>query len=96
MKRVLTPSIARHLVKVCANIRALRRRAGLTQEELADAAGIDSELLARIERGATDFGVSVLVAIANALHVAPDELLAGSANALFGVRVVSRLDDHEP
>jgi transcriptional regulator with XRE-family HTH domain len=75
MGEELSPSIAQHLERLVANIRACRLRSGLTQEQLADAAQIELRLLERIERGATNFDVYALVALASALGVRPDELL---------------------
>jgi transcriptional regulator with XRE-family HTH domain len=59
---------------VAANVRRARLRRGLTQEELAEAAGVDLTYLQRIERGTANPSVRVLVSIANALDVPPSRL----------------------
>lgn len=60
---------------VGANVSRLRVRQGLTQESLAEAAGLDVRYLVRIQRGAVGPSMEVLVALANALEVSPDRLL---------------------
>jgi transcriptional regulator with XRE-family HTH domain len=54
-------------------------RAGLTQEKLAEAAGLDLRFLQRIERGRTNLSVAVLVALAEALGVSPGGLFRKAA-----------------
>lgn len=56
-------------------IRALRRGAMLTQEELAQQAGISASFLGHIERGTRVLSVETLMALCNALGVTPNELL---------------------
>src|SRR5438552_3623177 len=60
---------------VAANVARIRTRQGLTQEELAERANLGLRHLQRVERGGADLGVSVLVALADALDVAPAILL---------------------
>lgn len=50
------------------DIRAQRVRLGLTQEQLADAAGVSQSLVARIELGEVDPSYSTLKAIVQALN----------------------------
>ena len=49
----------------------------MTQEELAERAGLHSRYISRIELGGANFGVSVLFQIARGLGSTPSELLAG-------------------
>jgi transcriptional regulator with XRE-family HTH domain len=58
-----------------SKIRAARRRAGLSQAELATKAGISQATLSRIERGEGDPRTNVLEEIARACGVALPELL---------------------
>jgi transcriptional regulator with XRE-family HTH domain len=62
-----------------ANVSRARARAGLTQEKLAEAAEVDLRFLQRVERGRTNLSVAVLVALADALGVAPGSLLRKAA-----------------
>jgi transcriptional regulator with XRE-family HTH domain len=48
----------------------------MTQEELADRAGLSSRYLGSIERGAVSASVTVLGRLAQALRVSPCELIA--------------------
>jgi transcriptional regulator with XRE-family HTH domain len=59
------------------NIRRLRRRRGLTQEELAFEAGIDLTYMGGIERGKRNPSLLVLVRIAKALAVPLAKLVSG-------------------
>ena len=59
--------LALYLRSVAANLRRLRLRRGLTQEALAERAGLDLSYEQRVERGATNLSMSVLVALARAL-----------------------------
>ena len=60
---------------VAANVRQLRLARGLTQETLAEAAGLDLSYVQRVERAETNPTIEVLVDFANALEVAPGVLL---------------------
>ncbi|RZJ42882.1 MAG: XRE family transcriptional regulator, partial [Brevundimonas sp.] len=55
------------------NVRALRVRAGLSQEELAFRAGMKRTYLSDLERGTRNPSVRALGRLADALSVAPDE-----------------------
>lgn len=54
---------------VGANIRALRIARGLTQEALADLAGLDSKTVSRAENGVYAISVDQVVRLARALGV---------------------------
>jgi transcriptional regulator with XRE-family HTH domain len=58
-----------------ANLRKARRRAGLTQEQVALASGIPQAHYSRIETGKRDPGIRTLIRIAKALKTTPAELL---------------------
>lgn len=60
-------------------IKYFRRRALLTQAQLAEQTGIDQSAICRIERGERDFTVKQLMAIAGALKVNPATLLPSKA-----------------
>lgn len=59
-------------------IRQLRRQKSLTQEQLAEIAGISPSFLGHIERGTRIASVDTLVALCNALEVTPNYLLSAS------------------
>jgi transcriptional regulator with XRE-family HTH domain len=69
-----------HLVKpwlerVAANVRRLRLRKGLTQEALAERAGIEARYVQSLERARANLTLAVLCGIAEALGVDPRALL---------------------
>lgn len=61
------------------NLRRIRHDKQLTQEELADSAGLSARYIGAIERADVSASVSVLGQIADALSVEPGELLKSSA-----------------
>lgn len=54
-----------------ARVKNLRLQAGLSQREVAEAAGLNRHTLLRLELGKSDIGASRLPALAKALGVAP-------------------------
>lgn len=61
-----------------AKVRACRKKQKLTQEQLAEAAGISSSFMGHIERGTRIASLDTLVALCNALDVSPEYLLSAS------------------
>ena len=59
-------------------IRTTRKRARLTQEQLASMVGISLPFLGHVERGTRIPSAETLVSFANVLHVPVDFLLADS------------------
>ena len=59
---------------------ALRRKAGKTQEQVAEAAELSARAYADIERGTANPRFLTIVRICNALSVTPDALLAERTN----------------
>lgn len=57
------------------NVRTIRLEAGLSQEELAFRAGLKRSYLSDLERGTRNPSVRALGRIADALGIAPSELL---------------------
>ncbi|WP_236827912.1 MULTISPECIES: helix-turn-helix domain-containing protein [unclassified Blastococcus] len=56
-------------------LRQARRAADLTQEALAQASGVGTEHVQRIERGAANPTVATLYALSDALHIPVGNLL---------------------
>lgn len=63
---------------VARNLKRLRLQAGLSQEALADAAGLDRTYVSALERCRYAATVDVLERLSVALDVDPIELLRGS------------------
>ena len=54
---------------------AIRKIYGMTQNEVAEAAGLANRTYADIERGTVKMRVDTIIHICNALHITPDEIL---------------------
>jgi transcriptional regulator with XRE-family HTH domain len=63
---------------MAVNLRRVRHAKGMTQEELADRAGLSARYVGAIERANVAASVTVLGQIAEALAVEPGELLKRS------------------
>ncbi len=60
---------------VAVNLRRIRHTKNMTQEELADAAGLSMRYVGAIERADVSASVTVLGQIAEALMIEPAELV---------------------
>ena len=56
-------------------ILAVRKKAGLTQSEVAEAANLSDRTYADIERGTVNMRIETVLRICSALHITPDEIL---------------------
>lgn len=61
---------------------AIRKRAGYTQAEVAEAAGLSDRTYADIERGTVNMRVETMLRICSVLHITPDEILTGNESPL--------------
>jgi transcriptional regulator with XRE-family HTH domain len=61
---------------MATNVRRTRHAKQMTQEELADRAGLSARYLGSIERAAVSASVTVLGRLAEALDVSPCELIS--------------------
>ncbi len=64
------------LRRLGARVRALRDAAGLTQQALADATGMEPANISRIERGSLGVSIRSLVDLAGALGVQPSAVIS--------------------
>jgi transcriptional regulator with XRE-family HTH domain len=53
----------------------VRKRMGMTQAEVAEAAGLSDRTYADIERGTVNMRTETILRICNVLHITPDEIL---------------------
>lgn len=67
-------------------IRALRKQKGLTQDNLAEMAGIDSKSLSRIECGRFNPALDTLENLAHALEVSMREFFTDSTESIDELR----------
>ncbi len=54
---------------------AVRKRIGMTQAEVAEAAGLSDRTYADIERGTVNMRIETILRICQVLHITPDEIL---------------------
>lgn len=59
------------------NIREMRQAAGMSQEQLADAAKVHLSEVSRVERAERDLRLSTILRLAAGLSVRPTELFDG-------------------
>lgn len=57
------------------HLRRLRHEAGLSQEELADLAGVNRTYISKLETGATFVGLEILGKLAHVLKSEPSDML---------------------
>ena len=77
--------------RVGEQVRARRGALGLSQARLAEAAGISTELVSRIERGRCLPSVTTLVALSRNLGCTPNDLLSFSGRAPPELRALTTL-----
>ena len=53
----------------------IRKRMGMTQAEVAEAAGLSDRTYADIERGTVNMRIETILRICNVLHITPNEIL---------------------
>jgi transcriptional regulator with XRE-family HTH domain len=61
---------------LAANLRRLRTEVGLSQEELADRAGVHRTYISSVERGQRNVSLENIFGLATALGVDPRDLIA--------------------
>jgi transcriptional regulator with XRE-family HTH domain len=71
------PRIQRHREAFGHRVREHRLALGMSQEELADAAGIHRTYVSSVERGRRNVSLDNIVALAHALRIDPARLLEG-------------------
>ena len=61
----------------------IRKRMGMTQAEVAEAAGLSDRTYADIERGTVNMRTETILRICNVLHITPDEVLPEENTSLI-------------
>ncbi len=77
---------------------AIRKRMGMTQSEVAEAAGLSDRTYADIERGTVNMRTETILRICNVLHITPDEVLTddNSAASARQDEIIQRLNACNP
>ena len=60
----------------------IRKRMGMTQAEVAEAAGLSDRTYADIERGSVNMRTETILCICSVLHITPDEILTEESASL--------------
>jgi transcriptional regulator with XRE-family HTH domain len=68
-----------HTERFAENVRRLRRREGISAEELGFRAGVHRNHVGSIERGETEPRLGTLIRLIGALGTTPNEILDGIA-----------------
>jgi transcriptional regulator with XRE-family HTH domain len=61
---------------------SVRKRMGMTQAEVAEAAGLSDRTYADIERGTVNMRIETILRICGVLHITPDEILTDDSTSL--------------
>ena len=61
---------------------AIRKKCGMTQVEVAEAADLSNRTYADIERGTSNMRVDTVIKICSALHITPDEILTSNTTEM--------------
>ena len=73
---------------------AIRKRTGMTQAEVAEAAGLSDRTYADIERGSTNMRIETLIKICGALGITPNDILIEYNNIVITeAEIADRIND---
>ena len=61
----------------------IRKRMGMTQAEVAEAAGLSDRTYADIERGTANMRTETILRICKVLHITPDTILTEEEPSIF-------------
>ncbi len=63
------------LLTIGSKLHTIRKRMGMTQAEVAEAAKLSDRTYADIERGTVNMRIETILSICRALHITPDDVL---------------------
>lgn len=86
------------LVAIGNKLLLIRKRMGMTQAEVAEAAGLSDRTYADIERGTVNMRIETILRICRALHITPDEILTedNSPATIRQEELIARLNACNP
>lgn len=86
------------LITIGNKLLAIRKRMGMTQAEVAEAAGLSDRTYADIERGSVNMRIETILRICSVLHITPDEILTvrNSTETLRQIELFERLNACNP
>nr|QGT50985.1 hypothetical protein Firmicute1046_0610 [uncultured Firmicutes bacterium] len=62
---------------------SIRKRMGMTQAEVAEAADLSMRTYSDIERGSVNMRIETILRICKALHITPDEILTTDDSSVY-------------
>lgn len=73
---------------------SIRKRMGMTQAEVAEAAELSTRTYADIERGCVNMRIETVLRICRALHITPDEILTKDNSSIISKQeeIIKRLN----
>lgn len=77
---------------------AVRKRMGMTQSEVAEAAGLSDRTYADIERGSVNMRIETILRICEVLHITPDEIFTDEDSSIDTkqAELIARLNSCSP
>jgi len=77
---------------------SIRKKMGMTQSEVAEAAELSTRTYADIERGSVNMRIETVLKICNVLHITPDEILTTEDSSISARQqeLWERLNDCSP
>lgn len=76
-----------------SNLQKCRDKVKLTQEQVAERAGISTSFYTNLERGSRSMSIPVLLALAEALHVSTDCILYKDSSTIHIANICNLLRD---
>ena len=77
---------------------SIRKQYGMTQAEVAEAAGLSDRTYSEMERGIANMRIETVLRVCDALHITPDEILTESdePSSARKADLLARLDACSP
>ena len=84
--------------KIGNKLLAIRKKTGMTQNEVAEAAGLSDRTYADIERGSVNMRLETILRICKALQITPDSILTEENPSLAEqeAELIKQLDSCSP
>ncbi len=83
-------------IKIGNNLLFFRKKAGLTQAEVAEKAGLADRTYADIERGEANMRIETFMRICEALRVTPNDVLTEEGSSVTEEEILEQIRLHTP
>lgn len=90
--------LVRDLLTIGNKLLFIRKQTGMTQAEVAEAAGLSDRTYADIERGTVNMRIETLLRICSALHITPNEIMTEKESPIIAHQkeIMARLSSCRP